>query len=123
MGIALAVQICIIVVGTLPKIMRFGRVIRVGDVPSIAYFFYKRKELDMKYTREDIEKVLDEMERRIHCEFGEIGVHKDAPKIMHRIVCDKLDGMYSTFVALADDWPSTRMLINECVEERWLLNL
>lgn len=46
MGIALAVQICIIVIGTLPKIMRFGRVRRVGDVPNIAYFFYKRKELE-----------------------------------------------------------------------------
>lgn len=56
MGIALAMRICIIVIGTLPKIMRFGRVRRVGDVPNIAYFFYKRKELEMRiYYGMDVE--------------------------------------------------------------------
>lgn len=52
MGIALAVRICIIVIGTLPKIMRFGRVRRVGDVPSIAYFY------TAKGVRHDIRRIL-----------------------------------------------------------------
>lgn len=72
----------------------------------------------MKYTREDIQAVYDEVERRVQCDIkngyltAEDGYIPAGAIENYRGVL--LQGVYSVLMTLSDDWPNVRQM---CLEE------
>ena len=72
----------------------------------------------MKYTREDIQSVYDEVERRIQMDIknGYL-TDKDGyiqPETISEYRDTILQGVYATFMILSDDWPNVCQM---CIEE------
>ena len=72
----------------------------------------------MKYTREDIHAVYDEVNRRVQCDINdgyltdeEGYIPAEAIKEYRKTI---LQGVYATFMMLSDDWPFVRQM---CLEE------
>lgn len=73
----------------------------------------------MKFTRQDIEKVYDEFDRRMHIDIVD-GTIPDCIELKYTY-SDRLQGVYGTIMALASDanWREVVWWIDEIENERY----
>ena len=69
------------------------------------------------YTQEDIERILNEVERRIDIEVKDgMFTHQDEIKEYLAVM---MQGVYSTLMVTSDDWPSVVTMLDKSEDERF----
>ena len=98
--------------------LRQGREGPVNDPSEWADFLFGERSIDMKITREHVDKALNEIERRVDAEirFYSSKEWKEAEIVSS--IRDKVDGMNATFMMIADNWPEVAAWIDRGMEER-----
>lgn len=76
----------------------------------------------MKYTKETIEQIIKEAERRAHDDFYTSEWNQDYNMVtMTEPAADMYQGVCGTLMVTADNWPEVTRWLDEVIAERWLI--
>ena len=67
-----------------------------------------------EFSKADVERVYDEVERRLEMLAAEFSTDE-----LMETKKDMMQGVYSSLMVLAKNWPEVRLMTDQIEEERW----